>query len=274
MIPLVEMVVKIASAVRAYQQAGEHIGFAILTFALAPFTALFLNLLPTGAVNKRFMHIAEDHHVLGSICNPFLILVGLAVGFEVDQIAAIFLRIDDFDDRPAPPNGYSWDLSAYPNGEHRCSPNRPLEKEHPLVQTGEIKNANLYITQHTQEYGEFGLKQSKLWDKDTLCITIAANIAETALLSYPMCFPDSVVGFKADKTVSSELFMYYVFGLIRHSIQNAATGSTQDNINIDYLTSLDFKLPSKEYQDRIVTTLSSIDKKILSNEKINDNLAA
>lgn len=132
----------------------------------------------------------------------------------------------------------------------------------------------MYITHHTQEYGEFGLKQSKIWDKDTLCITIAANIAETALLSYPMCFPDSVVGFRAFKGVSSEKFMYYVFEYIRKAIQNAASGSIQDNINIEYLTSLDFKVPDKVYQDRIVSILAAIDKKILLNKQINDNLAA
>lgn len=145
---------------------------------------------------------------------------------------------------------------------------------YPLVQTGDIKAANLYILNHEQEYGEFGLAQSKLWDEGTLCITIAANIAETAILGYPMCFPDSVVGFKADREKSSELFMYYVFEYIRDSIQNSASGSIQDNINIDYLTSLEFKIPSKCYQDKIVKILSGIDKKIINNKRINDNLVA
>ena len=144
---------------------------------------------------------------------------------------------------------------------------------YPLVQTGEIKEANLFITKHTQEYGEFGLQQSRLWDAGTLCITIAANIAETAILSYPMCFPDSVVGFQANKAVSSEMFMYYVFDYIRTAIQGTATGSAQDNINIEYLTSLEFKIPCKEYQDKIVGIISLLDRMILKNEQINDNLA-
>jgi type I restriction enzyme, S subunit len=38
------------------------------------------------------------------------------------------------------------------------------------------------------------LAQSKLWPEGTLCITIAANIAETGILTFPACFPDSVVG--------------------------------------------------------------------------------
>ena len=144
--------------------------------------------------------------------------------------------------------------------------------KYPFVQTSDIKDANLYIKNHKQEYGEFGLKQSKLWNKGTLCITIAANIAETAILSYPACFPDSVVGFNAYESQSSEIFMYYVFEYIKAYIQNAASGSIQDNINIDYLTTLSFKIPEKNYQDTIVALLGAIDKKIASNNDINDNL--
>ena len=168
------------------------------------------------------------------------------------------------------------DLGVFSRGK---SKHRPRNDErlfaggkYPFIQTGDIKEANLYIKNHTQEYGEFGLKQSKLWNKGTLCITIAANIAETAILSYPACFPDSVVGFNAYESQSSEIFMYYIFEYIKASIQNAASGSIQDNINIDYLTTLNFKIPEKNYQDMIVALLGAIDKKIISNNDINDNL--
>lgn len=146
--------------------------------------------------------------------------------------------------------------------------------KYPLVQTGDIKAADLYITTHTQEYGDFGLQQSKLWDTGTLCITIAANIAETAILSYPMCFPDSVVGFTAYPAESSALFMHYVFTYIRNSIQKSTSGSIQDNINIDYLENLDFKIPIKDYQDKIVAVLGTIDKKIALNKRTNAELEA
>ncbi len=140
--------------------------------------------------------------------------------------------------------------------------------KYPLVQTGEITAANLYIRNHSAMYNEFGLKQSKLWDKNTLCITIAANIAETALLGYPMCFPDSIVGFNAYPEESSELFMHYVFTYIKKSIQNSASGSIQDNINVDYLTSLNFRIPKKQYQDKVVKILSALDRKIETNNSI------
>lgn len=118
------------------------------------------------------------------------------------------------------------DLGNFKRGKskHRPRNDKMLFEggKYPLVQTGDIKEANLYINNHNQMYNEVGLKQSKLWEKDTLCITIAANIAETALLAYPMCFPDSVVGFRAYPKISSELFMHYVFTFIKRSIQNSS----------------------------------------------------
>jgi type I restriction enzyme, S subunit len=54
---------------------------------------------------------------------------------------------------------------------------------YPFIQTGDIRRSNGTIREHTQTYSEFGLKQSRLWPAGTLCITIAANIAETGILS-------------------------------------------------------------------------------------------
>lgn len=143
---------------------------------------------------------------------------------------------------------------------------------YPLIQTGEIKAANLFIKSHNAAYNDEGLKQSKIWPAGTLAITIAANIAETGILAYPMCFPDSCVGFNADKEKTSELFMHYVFTYIKRSIQNSAVGSIQDNINIEMLTALNFKIPKKPIQDLIVDLLSAIDYKIELNNDINTEL--
>jgi type I restriction enzyme S subunit len=69
---------------------------------------------------------------------------------------------------------------------------------YPFFQTGDIKAADLYLSEYSQTYSEKGLAQSKLWEPGTLCITIAANIADTAILGVRGCFPDSVVGLVAD----------------------------------------------------------------------------
>lgn len=164
------------------------------------------------------------------------------------------------------------DLGDFSRGKSKHRPrNDPKlfnNGTYPLVQTGDIKAATLHIDKHEQTYNEFGLSQSKLWPTGTLCITIAANIAETGILAYPMCFPDSIVGFTANPAETSEQFMHYIFTYIRQSIQNSVSGSIQDNINIEYLKSLDFKIPEKSYQDKIVSILSGLDEKIELNLKI------
>jgi len=171
-----------------------------------------------------------------------------------------------------------YDLGTFKRGKSRHRPRNDSKLfengTYPLVQTGEVKEANLYIRSHGANYNDLGLAQSQMWQKNTLCITIAANIAETALLGYPMCFPDSVVGFNAHPDESSEIFMHYVFTYIRRAIQNSASGSIQDNINIDYLTGLKFKIPEKPYQDKITNILSALDDKIELNNRINTELEA
>ncbi len=168
------------------------------------------------------------------------------------------------------------DLGVFSRGKskHRPRNDKKLFENgsYPLIQTGDVKKSNLYISNHSNCYNDFGLSQSKLWDKGTLCITIAANIAETGILKYPMCFPDSVVGFTAYKDKSSELFMHYIFSYIKECISKTVSGSIQDNINIEYLSELRFKIPPKKYQDKIVNVLKTLDEKIECNNNIIDRI--
>jgi len=90
------------------------------------------------------------------------------------------------------------DLGLLQRGRSRHRPRYAIHLyggKYPFIQTGEIREARKYITKYEQTYSEAGLEQSKLWPKGTLCITIAANIAELAILSFDACFPDSVLGF-------------------------------------------------------------------------------
>ena len=89
------------------------------------------------------------------------------------------------------------DLGKFGRGVSKHRPRNDIKLlggKYPLIQTGDIANAGLYITSYSNTYSELGLRQSKMWDKGTLCITIAANIAKTAILEFDACFPDSVVG--------------------------------------------------------------------------------
>lgn len=144
--------------------------------------------------------------------------------------------------------------------------------KYPFIQTGDVKNANLYIEKYSQTYNDFGLNQSKLWPENTLCITIAANIADTGILSFPACFPDSIIGFTATKGKTDVRYVKYCFDLLQKSIQNMSKGSTQDNLSMEKLEQLEFNCPSFENQQKISAVLSSLDDKIALNNRINAKL--
>ena len=55
---------------------------------------------------------------------------------------------------------------------------------YPFIQTGDVASANVYIMEHHQTLSEFGMEQSRMFSAGTLCITIAANIGDVAILSY------------------------------------------------------------------------------------------
>lgn len=137
--------------------------------------------------------------------------------------------------------------------------------EYPFFQTGDIKAANLYLTEYTQTYSEAGLAQSKMWEKGTLCITIAANIAETAILGVPGCFPDSVVGFVPDPDKADVRFIKYYIDILKLGMQSISRGTTQDNMSVEKLMSFDFNVPDLPTQRKIAGILSAYDDLIENN---------
>ncbi|MDR2207817.1 MAG: restriction endonuclease subunit S [Azoarcus sp.] len=148
--------------------------------------------------------------------------------------------------------------------------------EYPFIQTGNIKAANGRITSHSQTYSDAGLAQSRLWPAGTMAITIAANIAETAILTYPACFPDSVVGFVADEKKADVRFIEYLFRSLRQQIQHehVGTGSVQDNINLQTLERLALNIPPLAEQRTIAEILGSLDDRIDNLRQTNATLEA
>lgn len=138
---------------------------------------------------------------------------------------------------------------------------------YPFIQTGEIKAANLYISNYEQTYNEKGLAQSKLWNEGTLCMTIAANIAETAILKIKACFPDSIVGFVADNKLCNVYFIKYYIDFIKNKMQSVSGGACQDNLSLDKIAYFDIEAPKKKIQDKIAKILSNYDDLIENNNK-------
>jgi type I restriction enzyme, S subunit len=155
------------------------------------------------------------------------------------------------------------------------SRHRPRDAEHlyggpyPFIQTADVKHAGLYISDYSQTYSEAGLAQSKLWPAGTLCITIAANIADTAILSFDACFPDSIIGFTPDPDKADIRFVKYLFDAnLQKRFQRFTQGAAQDNLSEAKLLSLKFPVPTDvKFQKRIADLLSAYDRLIDNNRR-------
>lgn len=139
--------------------------------------------------------------------------------------------------------------------------------KYPFIQTADIKSALFRITSYSQMYSDAGLQQSKLWPINTLCITIAANIADTAILGVEACFPDSVIGFLADEKKSDVRFVKYSFDILQGKIKRISQGAAQDNLSLEKLQTIKFLVPPLSTQQKIADILSAYDDLIENNLK-------
>lgn len=143
------------------------------------------------------------------------------------------------------------ELGALDRGVSKHRPrNAPelLGGSHPLIQTGEVANADLFIRKYSHTYSDFGLKQSKKWPAGTLCITIAANIAKTGILEFDSCFPDSIVGFIPDDKITNTIFVHFWLSFLQKILEDSAPESAQKNINLQILRNLDVIVPPIQNQ--------------------------
>lgn len=127
--------------------------------------------------------------------------------------------------------------------------------KYPFIQTGDVRGCEHRITSFSKTYNEKGLAQSKLWPKDTICITIAANIAETGIMDFEGCFPDSVIGVVVDPQIATVRYVEYLLQSFRSFLQSKGQGAAQDNINLGTFENLKFPFPSLHKQQEIVASL-------------------
>lgn len=150
------------------------------------------------------------------------------------------------------------DLGEYGRGKSKHRPRNDAvlfkDGKYPFIQTGDISTANKFITNYDKTYNEIGLKQSKLWNKGTLCITIAANIAKTAILEFDACFPDSVIGFSS-KSRKTTLFVMYYIQLIEQILNVKASATAQKNINLGTFTKIEFPVLNEQLREEIVNEI-------------------
>lgn len=221
--------------------------------------------LPPLKTQKRIATILDDAQALKQKNEQLL--------KEYDELAqSIFL--DMFGDPVTNPKG--WDLVKFGSVgvlERGKSKHRPrnapelLGGKYPLIQTGDVANSGGYITTYNSTYSELGLSQSRMWEKGTLCITIAANIARTGILTFDACFPDSVVGFKPTDHTNNE-FVQMWLSFLQKIIEEGAPVSAQKNINLRILRGLDIISPPINLQNQFAEKIKLIEqqKELLKKE--------
>ena len=187
----------------------------------------------------------------------------------------------DTSDLPELPKGWMWttlpQIGELNRGKSKHRPrNAPLlyGGQYPFVQTGDIRHANGLIRHYNLTYSEEGLKQSRLWPAGTLCITIAANIADTAILGFNACFPDSMVGFLPERGQCNIYFIEFFLRTAKEDLERYAPATAQKNINLAILKDLAIPFPSLAEQniiaqeiDRYLSVADEVEKTITAELK-------
>ena len=140
--------------------------------------------------------------------------------------------------------------------------------EYPFIQTGDVVRAsNGGKITFTQTLNEEGLSVSKLFQPPVVVITIAANIGDTAVLDFPSCFPDSVVGL-IPKPETDALFLEVVMRTKKQHLNDIAPQAAQKNINIAILKTVEIPLPPLATQQAIVAEIEAEQALVAANREL------
>ena len=98
-----------------------------------------------------------------------------------------------------------------------------------------------------------------MWKAGTLAITIAANIAKTAILTFDACFPDSVVGFVPNKEKTNVEYVQYWLSFKQKELEDNAPESAQKNINLEILRGLSIPVPPLSLQEEFAGVVARVE---------------
>ncbi len=129
---------------------------------------------------------------------------------------------------------------------------------YPFVQTGDVQNADRYLTQFSQFLSQEGTTYSRCVPAGTLLVTIAAVIGATAWTTAPTYLPDSIVSLEPRAGVSGG-YLELLLRALRRKLENeVATENTQKNLSVELLGSVLVPRLGGAAQDVLVSRAEAI----------------
>lgn len=143
--------------------------------------------------------------------------------------------------------------------------------EYPFIQTGEVVEAVGELTDFSQTLNEKGRGVSREFAPGTIIITIAGNIGDTAVATFPVYFPDSLVGITPDEE-TDEQFLEQFLRYRQTFLNRLSTKTTQKNLNLTLMRPIEVVKPSLDEQKEIADTLSTVDNQIKKEKEYKNHL--
>lgn len=119
--------------------------------------------------------------------------------------------------------------------------------------------------------GLMGYSIEYLYDKPSVLIGRKGSIEKVRYIEEPFWTVDTLFYTEVNEKVVIPKFLYYAMSLIDLSRYNE--GTSIPSLRTETLNRLDLPIPDLDYQNRVLSVLSKIDKKIEINGKINKSLA-
>ena len=145
-------------------------------------------------------------------------------------------------------------FSIRPRNDPSC-----FDGDYPFIQIGDLPREGGVILSHKQTLNEKGYAVSREFKVGTVVIAIVgATIANTGIVTYPVCFPDSLVGINSPSDIENVYVDYHLRAEKEEIRQASYAGGGQPNIKLTMINPLPLPLPSVDEIKEIVRRVDSL----------------